>query len=56
MVVEHSPHQVRQIYIESCRHHHALICHSYTQIETGDRVTVVVSPKSLEEVLLKFGD
>jgi Trk K+ transport system NAD-binding subunit len=32
-----------------------LISHGYMQLETGDRVTVVGSPKSLKEVLLKFG-
>lgn len=37
------------------RNSHVLISHGYTQLETGDRVTVVGSPKSLKEVLLKFG-
>lgn len=37
------------------RNRHVLISHGYTQLETGDRVTVVGSPKSLKEVLLKFG-
>ena len=37
------------------RNSHVLISHSYTQLETGDLVTVVGSPKSLKEVLLKFG-
>lgn len=37
------------------RNNHVLISHGYTQLETGDRVTVVGSPKSLKEVLSKFG-
>ena len=37
------------------RNKHVLISHGYTQLETGDRVTVVGSPKSLKEVMLKFG-
>ncbi len=37
------------------RNNQVLISHGYMQLETGDRVTVVGSPKSLKEVLLKFG-
>lgn len=37
------------------RDNQVLISHGYMQLETGDRVTVVGSPKSLKEVLLKFG-
>jgi len=37
------------------RNNQVLISHGYTQLETGDRVTVVGSPKSLKEVMLKFG-
>ncbi|MEA2115756.1 MAG: cation:proton antiporter [Thermodesulfobacteriota bacterium] len=36
------------------RNNQVLISHGYMQLETGDRVTVVGSPKSLKEVLLKF--
>ncbi len=36
------------------RNNQVLISHGYTQLEIGDRVTVVGSPKSLKEVLLKF--
>ena len=31
-----------------------LISHGYTQLEMGDRVTVLGSPKSLKKVMLKF--
>ena len=36
------------------RNNHMLISHGYTQLETGDLVTVVGSPKSLKEVVFKF--
>ena len=32
----------------------SLICHGYTRLELGDRVTIVGSSASLEEVRLKF--
>jgi len=32
----------------------SLICHGYTRLESGDRVTIVGSKASLEEVRLKF--
>ena len=32
-----------------------IISHGYTRLELGDRVTVVGSPASLDEVLLRFG-
>lgn len=37
------------------RNNQVLISHGYMKLKTGDRVTVVGSPKSLKEVILKFG-
>jgi Trk K+ transport system NAD-binding subunit len=36
------------------RNGHLLISHGYTQLKLGDRVTVVGSQESLEEVMLRF--
>lgn len=37
------------------RNNQVLISHGYIRLKTGDRVTVIGSPKSLKEVMLKFG-
>ena len=37
------------------RNNQVLISHGYTLLETGDQITAVGSPKSLQEVVLKFG-
>jgi len=36
------------------RREQVLISHGYTELEVGDRVTVIGSPQSLEEVMLRF--
>jgi Trk K+ transport system NAD-binding subunit/Kef-type K+ transport system membrane component KefB len=36
------------------RDHQILISHGYTELKLGDQVTIVGTPKSLEEVMLKF--
>ncbi len=37
------------------RGHEAIVTHGYTQLRLGDRVTLMGSPESLEEVMVKLG-